>query len=256
MKKIATVSLLLLLMGLVGCTTVTTSPAESFKGQSAQQIFSGGEEALAKGHYSKAVQHFEALDVLYPFEQNAEQAMLDSIYAYYKAGDNASAIATADRFLHLYPRNPHADYVYYMKGLANYEQDKSWFLRYLPVDWSERDLGSARQAFKDFSELVRLYPSSRYAADARQRMVHLRNILARSEMNVATYYMQREAYVAAANRANYIVQHYQQTPSVQEALVVMVKAYRKLGLPERANEAMRVLELNYPNSSVVKELRG
>ena len=252
--KIINIASLVFLLGLItGCNT-TTSPSEMFKGQPADQIFTEGEEALANARYSNAVQHFEALDSLYPFDKHAEQALLDSIYAYYKSGDEASAVAAADRYLHLYPRSAHADYAYYIKGLANYDQDRSWFLRYLPIDWSERDLGTARQAFNDFSQLIRLYPTSRYVPDAKQRMIHLRNVLARSEIHVAQYYMQRGAYVAAANRANYVVQHYQQTPSVADALVVMVKAYRQLGLTDRANEALRVLRLNFPNSPEIKKL--
>lgn len=239
---------------IVGCTSAAT-PSEMFKGQSAEQIFTGGEKALAKGRYGSAVKHFEAFDSLYPFAPESEQAHLDIIYAYYKSGDLASAVAAADRFLHLYPRSARADYALYLKGLANYEQDRAWFIRYLPLDQSERDLGTAKEAFDDFSQLLRAYPNSSYAPDARQRMVHLRNLLAKYEVNIAQYYMQRQAYVAAANRANYVLQHYQQTPAMVDALGIMVKAYKKLGMNDRADEAWHVLQLNYPRSSVTKAVR-
>lgn len=258
MKKTICHIVQFVLLGLfvTACTSITSSPSEVFKNQTADQIFLSGEEAIAKGQYASAVQHFEGLDSLYPFNEHAEQADIDLIYAYYKTGDEPSAVASADRFIHLYPRSEHVDYVYYMKGLANYEQDRGWFLRYLPVDISQRDPGTARQAFDDFGTLLRLFPHSVYAPDAQKRMIYLRNLFARHDIQVATYYMQRGAYVAAANRANYVVQHYQQTPSVIDALGIMVKAYRKLGLNDRADDAYRVLEVNYPDSSVLRRVKN
>ncbi len=242
-----------LISSLAACST-TTDPAEKFKNQSAEQIYQGGEVALAKGHESDAIQHFEALDALYPFGNNAEQAQLDLMYAYYHSGDNASAAAAAERFIRLYPRSPHADYAYYVKGLADFDQDRGWFQRFVPTDVSERDPGTARQAFDDFNALLRIYPDSVYAPDARQRMIYLRNLFAGHELHVARYYYQRKAYVAAANRANYIVQHYNGTPQVENALGLMVRCYQKLGLQTSAQQALAVLQLNYPNGKILHNL--
>lgn len=238
---------------LVACST-TNDPTEKFKNKSAEQIYQGGEAALAKGHTNDAIEHFEALDALYPFGSNAEQAQLDLIYAYYQSGDDASASATAERFIRLYPRSVHADYAYYMKGLADFDQDRGWFQRYLPTDLSQRDPGTMRQAFDDFNTLLRIYPDSVYAPDARQRMIYLRNLFAKHDLHIAQYYYQRTAYVAAANRANDIVQHFDGTPQVESALGIMVRSYRKLDLQIPAQQALSVLQANYPNGKVLKAL--
>lgn len=236
-----------------GCSSLTDTTTD-FQNQTAGQIYQGGERALAKNEYSRAIKHFEALDTLYPFTENTEQAQLDLMYAYYQSGDNASAAATAERFIRLYPRSTHTDYAYYLKGLANFEQDRGWFLRYAWVDLSKRDPGSMRQAFNDFSQLVQLYPHSPYAPDARQRMIYLRNMFAEYELHVADYYFKRGAFVAAANRANYLVQHFDGTPQIEQALGIMVKSYRNLGLQQPAEQALQVLRLNFPHGKVLQQL--
>lgn len=241
------------LLALSGCKTTVSSPGEKYQGQSAEQIYNTAETYLADREYSNAVKAYEGLDSLYPFGPHAEQAQLDMIYAYYMSGDHASAAAAAERYIRIHPRSRHVDYAYYMKGLANFYQNRGWFQRYFPTDPAERDFGTMRQSFDDFAQLLRFYPQSRYAPDARQRMVYLRNIFARHELQVANYYLERRAYVAAANRANYIVQHYQSSTSTPEALAVMVKAYRGLGLTTSATEALRVLRLNYPQSKALKD---
>lgn len=254
MQKQFIIRLIMLVVMLTGCASLNT-PSEIYKGQSAEQLYTDAESDLANGHYSAAVQRFEALDSLYPFAPQSEQAHLDIIYAYYKAGDDAAAVSAANRFIREYPGNPHVDYAYYLRGLANYRADRTWFTRYLPLDPAERDAGSAKEAFNDFSTLLKLYPNSPYAPDARQRMIYLRNGLARHEVGAAQYYFQRAAYVAAINRSAYVVQHYQRTPSTAKALAIMVKSYRALGLNDRADETMQVLALNYPNSSDLAALR-
>lgn len=239
---------------LLSACSATTDPAVMFKNQSAEQIYQGGERALAKREYSSAVQHFEGLDTLYPFSDNSEQAQLDLIYAYYKTYDMASTAATAERFIRLYPRSQYVDYAYYMKGVADFEQDRGWLQRVFPVDLSDRDPGTTVQAFTDFQQLLQFFPNSPYAPDARQRMIYLRNLFAKHELFVAQYYLRRGANVAAINRANYILQHYDATPSVQEALGVMVQAYRKLGMQEEADQTLQVLALNYPHGKVIEDL--
>lgn len=235
-----------------GCAS--TSLEQQYKGQSAQQIFNTGEQALAKKKYDKATKSFEALNAMYPFGDYSEQAQLDLIYAYYKNDDSASALATADRFIRLYPRSEHVDYAYYMKGLINYGRSESWLQRMFPTNPADRDLSYMREAFSDFDTLVQLFPNSRYAADARQHMVYIRNILAQHEVNVANFYLLRKAYVAAANRASSVVENYQGTPQVLPALSIMVRAYRGLHESQMANRALQVIQLNYPNSKEYKAL--
>lgn len=239
---------------LAGCSSTAKSDDEAFKQFNAKQLFEKSEIAMGEGEYKTAITFFEALDSRYPFSPYSQQAQLDMIYAYYKYGDKPSAAAAADRYIQMYPSSQHVDYAYYMRGIANYEQDHGFLQRYFPIDDAQRDLGTAFQAYQDFNALIQYYPNSQYARDARKRMVHLRELLARHELQVAEYNYKRAAYVASVNRANRVVQYYSQTASVHDALVVLVKANRKLGLDKTANDALRVLQLNYPKSPQLAEL--
>lgn len=232
---------------LISCST-TTDPAETYKNETAEQIFQRGEQALRNRNFSEAVKRFEALDVQYPFGHNTELAELHVIYAYYMTSDYASAEAAADRFIHSHPTSPHVDYAYFMRGLSNYYQNLGVFERLFAVDLATRDLTQIKKSYNDFAELDHSFPHSCYAAAAHQYMIYLRNILADHQLEVSKYYFRRKAYVAAANRANLVVRHYQGTPAVPEALVIMVKSYRALQLTQLANDARRVLQYNYPNS--------
>jgi outer membrane protein assembly factor BamD len=237
-----------------GCATTNPDPAVKYQNQSYEQLFHRAENNLARGKNSTAIKQYEALDALYPFNPHTEQAQLDMMYAYYETGDMASTVASAERFIRLYPDSPHADYAYYMKGLANFSQDRGWMQRYFPTDLSRRDPGTAYQAFDDFAHLIHLYPNSCYACDARQRMVYLRDLFANHELHVATYYYRRGAFVASANRATYILDHYEDTPQVEPALGMLVRSYRELGLVCLSDEALHTLEMNFPNGIVYRNL--
>lgn len=233
----------LLAIALSGCS-IFGKEIDQTEGWSASKLYSEGASELDSGNYTRAVELYEKLEARYPFGRYAMQAQLDMAYANYKAEEPEAAIAAADRFIKLYPQNPFVDYAYYLKGIVNYNRSVGFLDRYIPTDPSQRDPGSALEAFDDFSELVRLFPDSKYAADARQRMLYLRNNLAQHEVNVARYYMKRGAYVAAANRSTFVIEHYQRTSAVEGALEVLVDAYRALGKDELAADAQRVLELN------------
>ena len=222
---------------------------------SAEQLYAEAKGALDSGDYPKAVELYEKLEGRFPFGVYGQQSLLDLSYAYYKNEDTDSSISAAQRFIKLYPQNAHVDYAYYVKGLANFDRGKGFTERYLPIDATQRDPGSALAAFQDFSELVRLFPDSEYADDAKQRMVYLRNLLAEHEVNVANYYMRRGAYVAAVNRARYVVEKYPRTPAIPDALVIMAKAYKVMEMDDLSEDAIRVLELNYPNHPGLYELR-
>ena len=212
----------------------------------ASEIYAEAKTALDSGNWTKAIRVYKSLQTLYPFGRYTEQAQLELAYAYYKNREPEKATATLDRFLKTYPTHPSVDYAYYLKGLTNYEQNIGWLQRVFPARVRDRDQQSARQAFNDFSELLRRFPDSRYAPDARQRMVFLRNAMAGYEVEVAEYYLRRKANVAAVNRARFVVETYQQAPQTGDALAVMHEAYTRLDQPELAEDAMRVLELNYP----------
>ncbi|MDX2164677.1 MAG: outer membrane protein assembly factor BamD [Gammaproteobacteria bacterium] len=213
---------------LSACST-TKDPEILYKGQSAHQIYTGAEQNLAARKYDSAISHYEGLDALYPFSQYSEQAMLDSIYAYYQSGDYATAAATAARFTHVYPANQHVDYAYYMKGVAEMIQDRPFSQRYLPMDLSMRDLVSPKKAYADFAILTQKFPNSIYAPDARQRMVYLRNLFAQRQVEIAQFYFVRHAYVASANRANVVLTQYKGTPAEKQALEIVQQSYQALG---------------------------
>jgi len=208
------------------------------------ELYSEAAAELAAGNYARAVEYYEKLEARYPFGRYAMQSQLDVAYTHYKAGDPESALAAAGRFIKLYPKHPYVDYAYYLKGIVNYNRSVGFLDRYIPTDPSQRDPGSALDAFQDFAELVRLFPDSKYATDVHQRMLFLRNNLARNEIHVARYYMKRQAYVAAANRCKYVIQHYQRTSAVEDALEILIEAYRNLDKDKLAADAERVLTLN------------
>lgn len=240
---------------LIGCTLVlavllsacnqTPSGIDAFAGTSAKQLYTTGISNLEKGAYQAAIKRFEALDALYPFSPYAEKALLKSIYAYYKDEDMASAVAAADRYVHLYPRSRQVDYAYYMKGVVNMRRDRGKIMNYLNLDPAQRDLAPMRDAFTDFRTLISLYPHSQYAADAQKRMIYIRDMLARHELQVAQFYYDRQAYVAAANRASYIVAHYEGAKEVECALRMMVASYNCLGKADLARDARKILRANY-----------
>ena len=218
-----------------------------------QTYYENARDAMNAGNFNEAEQNLDYLETYYPFGRYAEQAQLDLIYARYQNLDLEGARAAADRFLRLNPQSDHADYALYMRGLASYNLDIGLAARYFPVDVSARDPGEQRQAFRDFSELLNRYPSSEYAPDARQRMIAIRNRLAELELYAARYYISREAYIAANNRARYIIENYSTTPSAEEALIILAETFRFMDLKKGATDAVAMLKENFPDSTAFNE---
>ena len=243
--------LLLLLASLTACSTmdlVTPNEGEDEKaGWSAADYYNEAKEALDDERYLAATELYEALESRYPFGAYAQQAQIDLAYAYYKNNDPESAIATANRFIRIHPRHQRIDYVHYLKGLVHFNRGIGFLERYLPTDKSQRDPGAALESLDDFETLLRRFPDSTYAADAKQRIVSLKSNLALHDLNVARYYVKRKAYVAATNRARYIIEHYQKTVAVPRALLLLVDTYQAMDMNDLAADAQRVYNLNYPN---------
>ncbi len=194
-----------------------------------------------------AIEQLEQLESRYPFGQYADQAQLDLIYAYYKSLDYDTAASHADRFIRLHPEHSNVDYAYYLKGLSIYSVDRGLLARFLPTTPSERDILPAKKAFTAFSRLVAKFPNSQYTADAHQRLIYLRNLLADHEVLVARFYIKRRAYLAAANRGRYVVENLQGTPAVADGLAIMVEAYRNMALDDLAKTAEQNLAHNFPD---------
>lgn len=214
------------------------------------QYYQLARKAMRSGNFAEAERNLQFLESYYPFGRYAEQAQVDLIYARYQNMELDGARIAADRFLRLHPQSAHADYALYLKGIASYNLDVTLAGQYFPIELSARDPGEQVQAFRDFSELVTRFPDSAYAADARKRMEAIRNRLAELEVHVARYYIKRQAFLAAANRARYVLENFPKAPAQEDALIILTETYRKLGLPNEAQDALVMLAANYPDSDV------
>ncbi|MCG8392406.1 MAG: outer membrane protein assembly factor BamD [Pseudomonadales bacterium] len=239
---------LLCLLLLAGCASNQEAPELTEAAQ-----YREARESIESKNYLTAIDQLKELEARFPYGDYAEQAALDLIYAQYKAVDYPATVVAAQRFMRNYPAHPRLDYALYLRGLANFNMEKGLFDNLVSSDKSARDMDAAKDAFRDFEQLVTRFPDSEYAPDARARMVHIRNQLARQELHVARYYARRGATVASINRAQYVVKHYQQTPAVEEALAIMVKGYERLNYPELAAKSRNVLALNWPDSQFLDD---
>ncbi|GAB6388212.1 outer membrane protein assembly factor BamD [Stutzerimonas marianensis] len=237
----------LLLIAILALTAACSSKETISENLGEAELYQQAQADLDDRSFTSAINKLKALESRYPFGRFAEQAQLELIYAYYRNSEPEAARSSAERFIRLHPQHPNVDYAYYLKGLASFDQDRGLLARFLPLDMTKRDPGAARDSFNEFAQLTSRYPNSRYAPDAKARMVYLRNLLAANEIHVADYYLRRQAYVAAANRGRYVVENFQGTPAVGDGLAVMTEAYQHLDLDELANSSLETLKLNYPD---------
>jgi len=210
-------------------------------------LYDQAHKRLLDYDYNNAIKIYESLTARFPFTDQARQARIDLIYAYYKKGETESAIDAADTFIRENPTHPRVDYAWYIKGLVNFERTPNAIERLFHADLTKRPPTTARKAFDAFKTVVEQYPKSEYAADARQRMIYLRDRLADYDVHVAEYYMRRGAYLGAAERANECVEQYDGAPGVRQALSIMMQAYDKLGLKQREAQVREVYQLNFAN---------
>jgi len=215
--------------------------------QTEKQYYEDAQKAMKSNNFLLAIEQLQQLELRFPFGRYAEQTQLDLIYAYYRSLDYGSSSAQADRFIRQYPNHKELDYAYYMRGLASYSIDRDLLSRFLPTDPSERDIAPAKEAFTLFARFLEKFPDSEYAPDALQRMVYLKSLLAQHEVKVARYYIKRKAYVAAANRGRYVLEHFQGSSAMPDALAVMVEAYSNLGMDDLAAQAEATLVRNFPD---------
>lgn len=254
-RVVQSVLLLMAAVYLVGCSSLPKfsspfgKPKDPYADMSAEQIYDKATTDLEKKRYGKAVEAYEALDIQYPFGDYTEKAHLNIIYTYYRYHELPSAFKAADRFIRLHPRSEYLDYVYYMRGLIKSMESINFVARVVPIDLTQRDTSSTEEAFSYFNEFLSRYPNSPYAPDARARMIAMRNDFAKREVAIAEYYLKRGVYLAAANRAQKVVEHYQQTPYVYRALGIMKVSYDKLAMPELAKQADTVLRYNDPQGA-------
>ncbi len=246
MYKFARVALAgLITIAVTACSTNNNPEDVEFTKKSPEALYAQARTSLELGNFSKAIRSLEALDSRFPFGPHKTQVQLDLIYAYYKLEDIASGLANIDRFIRLNPTHPDIDYVYYMRGLINMQADSYMFHDLLDIDRTDRDPQNAIDAFKDFDKLLKLYPNSKYAADAQHRMLALKNRLAAYSIRVAEYYVKINAWTAAAVRAQSVLETYPETDSVKRALEIMIESYDELGQESLKANAEKVYQANF-----------
>lgn len=221
------------------------------KNWSVEQYYQNARAELDSGNHQGAIKLYEQLEARYPFGRYTQQAQLDIAYAYYKDNETAQAVTAADRFMKLHPNHPNLDYALYLKGLAYFKPDLGIFGALLNLDPAERDPKALRDSFDVFKELVTRFPDSIYAEDTRGRMIYLVNTLAKHDLSVARYYYNRGGFLAAVNRAQNVITRYPQAPVAEEALVITVEAYERMGMKELADASRRVLEKNFPQNTLI-----
>ena len=225
----------------------------SQKNWTVEQFYSNAKAELDSGNFQGAVKLYEALEARYPFGRYTQQAQLDVAYANYKDNETAQAVSAADRFMKLHPNHPNLDYALYVKGLAYFKPDLGMFGQLLNLDPAERDPKALRDSFDVFKDLVTRFPDSAYTDDSRGRMAYLVNTLAKHDLAVARYYYARGGYLAAVNRAQTVITRFPQAPVTEEALVISVQSYEKLGMKDLADASRRVLEKNFPHNTMVSK---
>jgi outer membrane protein assembly factor BamD len=213
----------------------------------AERLYKDAHESLQASNYTRAIKLFDSLESRFPYGRLAQQAILEGAYANYRQGEATSAIAACDRFIRTYPNHPNVDYAHYLKGLVNFREDQGLLGYVVESDLSERDPKMTKEAFGAFRELVTRFPDSKYAQDSADRMRYLTNALAGYEVHVARYYYNRGAYVAAVNRAQAALVNYPKTPVNEDALILLVESYDKLGMIELRDDSRRVLKETFPN---------
>jgi outer membrane protein assembly factor BamD len=237
------IKVLLISLFLTACSEDSTF-SDPYADWSAKDFYTEAKHSLAAGEFQTAIKNLEDLEARFPFSSYAKQAQLDVAYAYYKFEEPDSAIAAVDRFLRLNPRDPNVDYAWYLKGLTNFTRGTGFMDSWFPRDLALHDTKTLKDAIHDFSTLVRRFPDSKYSGDAYKRLIYLKNKLAEHEIHAAEYYLKRKAWLAAVKRSQYVIEHYQQTPSSRRALQIMVTAYKELNLPDLMADAQSVLDSN------------
>jgi outer membrane protein assembly factor BamD len=232
----------------IGCSSTEEGPDERLL---EKELYDQAQDRLSNENFATAIISLETLEARFPFGRYAEQAQAELIYAYYRNYQYEAANSAAERFANLHPRHPHTDYAYYLRGLAAFTNDSGLLSRYMNTDLSKRDVTQAQISFDNLSEFISRFPKSEYVEHATQRMIYLKNLLAQHEINVAEYYLERRAYIAAVGRAKYVLEHLPKTPQTPEALNILMIGYRELGQQDLSDINKEILEFNYPDYNII-----
>mgnify|MGYP001285681790 FL=1 len=224
-------------------------------GLTAAELYGEGKEFLNLEDFNNAIKYFEVLESRFPFGKYSTQAMLDLSYAYYASEKRDQAIIEINRFIRLYPNHPEVSYAYYLRALANFDKDANVLTRFFGYDPSRYDVTALKESFNDFSIVVNRYPETKYADDSLNRLIYIRNQIARNELYIAEYYSKRSAHVAAIERIKYMLENYGGTPSTEKGLLILVESYNNLNMRQLAFDSARVLKKNYPEYNIEEKNR-
>jgi outer membrane protein assembly factor BamD len=247
LRNVFALALLALLAG-SGCARMKGMFKDEDKneGLPVSQLYDKAHGHMERGRWSSASETWGRLIAQYPYGPYTEQALMEQAYAEYKAGKHDDAVSSIDRFIRTYPTHQNIAYLYYLRGLSNMARNTVFLSKAFKLDMSNRDLQAPQQAYNDFNTVATRYPNSKYAADARQRLIFLRNEFARFELNTGLYYLRRGAWVAAADRATYLLETYPQSEYQNDAVAMLGESYTRLGNTTLAADAKRVLQQNDP----------
>jgi outer membrane protein assembly factor BamD len=254
MRSVTALACALLALGLAGCGLFGDKDVK--KDWTAADFYKAAKEEFDNHNWEQAIKLYEQLEGKFPYGRFAQQAQIEVAYAYYKQGETAQAVAALDKFIKLHPNHQNIDYALYLKALVNFKEDLGALSRLITQDLADRDPKSARESFEGFKDLVTRFPESIYAPDSRERMAYLIEALARHEIHVAQYYLRRNAYLAAANRAQDAITRFPNSPSHREALDIMIEAYDRMGLPQLRDDAKKVLAKNFPDDPMAEANRN
>ena len=232
-----------------GCTFLETAQIDPYENMNEENLYAEGSIFLQNGDIPLAIAVFETLEAKYPFSTYSQQSILDLAYAYYDFGQKDETIAECDRFIDLYPNHPNLDYAYYLRALSNLEKEQPFFQDILGQDVSKYDVSRLKNAYDDFLFIANRFSDSKYADDAKNRLVFLRDSMAKHEVYIAKYYIKRGAYLASSERAKYMLEKYPGAPATKDALIVLIKSYNNLNLTDLAKVTADILVKNFPNYS-------
>lgn len=249
MRKYNLSFVLVFLVLIQGCAFLESAKVDPYESMNEENLYSQGAIFLGNGDIPSAITVFETLEAKYPFSTYSQQSILDLAFAYYEFGQKDDTIAECDRFIDLYPNHPNLDYAYYLRALSNLEKEQPFFQDILGQDVSKYDVSRLKDAYNDFLFIVNRFSSSKYADDAKNRLVFLRDSMAKHEVYIAEYYLKRQAYIASSERAKYMLEKYPGSPATEDALLVLIKSYNNLGLTDLAKVTAEILVKNFQNYS-------
>ena len=249
MRKYNLSFVVFILLILQSCSYFNTVTIDPYKSMSEATLYEEGSVFLANGDIPSAVNVFGTLEARFPFSTYAQQSILDLAFAYYDFGQKDETIAECDRFIDLYPNHPNLDYAFYLRALSNLEKGQPFFQEILGQDVSKYDVTRLKEAYDDFLLVTNRFKGSKYAKDASNRLIFLRDSMAKHEVYVANYYLKRGAYLASSERSKYMLEKYPGAPATKDALIILIESYNKLQMIDLAKSTADVLTKNFTNYS-------